>query len=108
LPVPPIHMARLSGVPQGAHLIREWGAPLPVPPLHMARLSGVPQGAHLIREWGARRDRKRAPSRCREGALRLRRRYIDALDSPFFIFLLSVACAAASRATGSRNGEPLT
>jgi len=81
---------------------------LPVPPFHMARLSGVPQGAHFIREWGAPQESEVGSLPCGEGAHRLRRRYIDALDNPFFIFFLSVACAAARRATGSRNGEPLT
>lgn len=42
-----------SGVPQGAHFIREWGRP-PRPACPKVFHCGVPQGAHFIREWGAR------------------------------------------------------
>src|SRR5512140_3747855 len=68
---------------------------------------GTP-GSEFLTGVGRPQESEEGSLPCREGALRLRRRYTDALDMPFFIFLLSVACAAARRATGNRNGEPLT
>ena len=60
LTVPPV--LSTAGVPQGAHFLREWGAPflrrlrrnLPLRALQVVRW-GVPRGAHFVRERGVPR-----------------------------------------------------
>ena len=68
-PCPRKKWDRLSGVPQGAYFVREWGAlrssTVGVPRERISYGSGVPsvlptvrvpQGAHFVREWGALRS----------------------------------------------------